>query len=146
MLGFPGGSVGKESASNAGDLGSIPELGRSLGEGKGYTLQYSSLENSMDCISTGSQRVGHDWATFTSLHWTELDVRTKNSYNGYKRGNGKSWLWNSYHLKIELCAQKTASLLLSNADHCIYLKVVSSCLHFTFNWFGVAREREWTHR
>ena len=60
MLGFPGGSAGKESACNAGDLGSIPELARSLGEGKGYTLQYSSLENSMDCISTGSQRVGHD--------------------------------------------------------------------------------------
>ena len=60
VLGFPGGSAGKESACNAGDLGSIPELGRSLGEGKGYTLQCFSLENSMDCISTGSQRVRHD--------------------------------------------------------------------------------------
>ena len=43
------------------DLGSIPGLGRSLGEGKGYPLQYSGLENSMDCISSmGSQRVRHD--------------------------------------------------------------------------------------
>jgi len=40
----------KESACNVGDLGSIPELGRSPGEGKSYLLQYSGLENSMDCI------------------------------------------------------------------------------------------------
>jgi len=49
-LGFPCGSAGKESTSNAGDLGSIPGLGRCPGEGKGYLLQYSGLENSMDCI------------------------------------------------------------------------------------------------
>ena len=42
------GSVGKESACNEGDLGSIPGLGRSPGERKGYSLQYSGLENSMD--------------------------------------------------------------------------------------------------
>ena len=52
-LGFPGGSAGKESACNAGDLGSIPGLGRSPGEGKGYPLQYSGMENSMDCIEHG---------------------------------------------------------------------------------------------
>ena len=45
---FPGGSVGKESACNVGDLGLIPGLGRSPGEGNSYTLQYSGLENSMD--------------------------------------------------------------------------------------------------
>ena len=56
--GFPGGSDGKESACNAGDLSSIPGLGRSPGEGKGYPIQYSGLENSMD--SMGLQRVGHD--------------------------------------------------------------------------------------
>ena len=43
VLGFPGGSAGKESACNAGNLGSIPELGRSPGEGKSYLLQYSCL-------------------------------------------------------------------------------------------------------
>ena len=48
FLGFPGGSAGKESACNAGDLSLIPGLGRSPGEGKGYPLQYSGLENSMD--------------------------------------------------------------------------------------------------
>jgi len=47
------GSVGKESTCNARDLGSIPGLGRSPGEGKGYPLQYSGLENSMDCIVHG---------------------------------------------------------------------------------------------
>ena len=47
-VGFPGGSDGNESACNAGDLGSIPGLGRSPGEGNGNPLQYSSLENSMD--------------------------------------------------------------------------------------------------
>ena len=47
-LGFPDSSVGKEYACNAEDLGLIPGSGRSAGEGKGYPLQYSGLENSMD--------------------------------------------------------------------------------------------------
>ena len=47
-LGFPGGSDGKASAYNAGDLGSIPGLGRSPGEGNGNPLQYSCLKNPMD--------------------------------------------------------------------------------------------------
>ena len=48
FLGFPCGSAGKESTCNVGDLGSIPGLGRFPGEGKGYPLQYSGLEKSMD--------------------------------------------------------------------------------------------------
>ena len=49
--GFPAGSAGgKESTCNVGDLGPIPGLGRSPGEGKGYPLQYSGLENCMDCV------------------------------------------------------------------------------------------------
>ena len=52
-LGFPCCSTGKESACNAGDLGLIPGLGRFPGEGKGYPLQYSGLENSMECIVLG---------------------------------------------------------------------------------------------
>ena len=51
--GFPGGSTGKESACNVRDLGSIPGLGRSPGEGKGYAVQHSGLENSMDYIVHG---------------------------------------------------------------------------------------------
>jgi len=57
FLGFPCGSAGKESTCNAGDLGSIPGLGRSLGEGKGYPLQYT---HSRTIQSMGSQRMGHD--------------------------------------------------------------------------------------
>ena len=58
-LSFPGGSDSKESTCNVGDLGSIPWLGRSLREEKGYPLQYSGLENSMDCIVsiTGGAKV-----------------------------------------------------------------------------------------
>ena len=54
-MGFPDSSAGKESTCHVGDLGLIPGLGRSPGEGKGYPLQYSDLENSM-----GLQTVGHD--------------------------------------------------------------------------------------
>ena len=59
------GSASKESICNVGEMGLIPKLGRSPGEGKGYPLQYSGLENSMDCIVMGSQRVEHNWVTFT---------------------------------------------------------------------------------
>ena len=59
-LHFPGGSDSKEFACNAGDLGSIPGLGRSSGEGEGYPLQYSGLENSMDCIVRGVAKIGHN--------------------------------------------------------------------------------------
>ena len=49
-MGFPYGSAGKESTCNVGDLGSIPVLGRSPGEGQDHSLQYSGLENCMNCI------------------------------------------------------------------------------------------------
>ena len=65
---FPGGSDSKESACNAGDLGSIPGLGRSPGEGNGNPLQYYCLENPMDrgtwqAISPWGCRVRHDLVT-----------------------------------------------------------------------------------
>ena len=50
---FPSGSVVKNPLANVGDVGLFPGLGRSSGEGKGYPLQYSGLENSMDCIVHG---------------------------------------------------------------------------------------------
>ena len=52
-MGFPSGSARKESTWKVGNLGLIPGLGRSPGEGKGYALQYSGLENSMDCVIHG---------------------------------------------------------------------------------------------
>ena len=53
IMGFPHSSVGKESACNAGDPSSLSGSGRFPGEGKGYPLQYSGLENSTDCIVHG---------------------------------------------------------------------------------------------
>ena len=63
---FPDSSVIKEFACNAGDLRSIPGLGRSPGEGKGYPLRYSGLENSMDCIVHG---VPKNWAWLRNFHF-----------------------------------------------------------------------------
>ena len=66
-LGFPCGSAGKESACNEGDLGSIPGLGRSLGEEIGYPLQFSGLENSMDSIVHG---VAKSRTRLSNFHFT----------------------------------------------------------------------------
>ena len=72
FLGFPGGSAGKESACNARDLDLIPGLGRSPGEGKGYPLQYSSLENSMDYSPWGCKELDMTFS-FTFIH--SINVR-----------------------------------------------------------------------
>ena len=63
-LGFP---ISKESACNPGDLGSIPGLERSPGEGNIYPLQYSGLENSIDCMVHG---VSESWTRLSDLHFT----------------------------------------------------------------------------
>ena len=65
IRGFPCGSAGKKSAHNAGDLGSR----RSPGEGKGYPLQYSALENSMDCIVHGVAKSQIRLSSFRFLHF-----------------------------------------------------------------------------
>ena len=82
FLGFPAGSTSKESACNVGDLGSIPVLERSPGEGNGYPLQYSCLEKSMDCIVQGVTNSRTWLSNFHSLelieefspllHWKEF--------------------------------------------------------------------------
>ena len=68
LFGLPLWLSGKESTYNMGDLGSIPGLGRSPREGKGYPLQYSGLENSMDCIVHQVTK-SRTWLTFTYLFW-----------------------------------------------------------------------------
>ena len=70
-MGFPCGSAGEESACNSGDLGSIPGLGRPPGEGKGYPLQYSGLENSMDYRVQG---VAKSQTRLNDLHFTYLYI------------------------------------------------------------------------
>ena len=69
-MGFSCGSDGKESVCNPGDLGSILGLGRSPGEGKGYPLQYSGLENSMDCIVPGVTKSQTQLRDFHLLTYT----------------------------------------------------------------------------
>ena len=69
LLGFPDSSVVKESARNAGDPGLIPGSGRSAGEGNGYPLQYSGLENSMDCVVHGVTKNRTRWSDF-HFHFT----------------------------------------------------------------------------
>ena len=70
---FPDSSDGKESTCNMGDLGLIPGLGRSPGEGKGYPLQYSSLENSMDHVVHG---VAKSWTRLSDFHFHTQDWLT----------------------------------------------------------------------
>ena len=67
FLGFPCGSAGKEFSCNVGDLVLIPRLGRSPGEGKGYALQYSGLENSMDCIVHGVAKSQTQLSDFSKI-------------------------------------------------------------------------------
>ena len=66
---FPCGSTGKESACNEGGLGSIPGLGRSPGERKGYMLQYPGLEKSMDCPWGHKESDTTEWLSLSLRHW-----------------------------------------------------------------------------
>ena len=108
--GFPCGSAGKESACNAGDLGSIPVLGRSPAEWKGYPLQYSGLENSMDCVVHG---VTKSWTRLSDFHFNSpwylyLKIRDERcgSVTGY--GGCRSNLQTcSHHLPNTLPDRKT---------------------------------------
>jgi len=77
-LGFHGGLAGKESAHNAGDLGSIPGLGRFPGEGNSYPIQYYGLKNSMDCIVHG---VAKSQAQLSDFHFTSLLIFKKRRDN-----------------------------------------------------------------
>ena len=78
FLGFPCGSAGKESARNVGDLGSIPGLGRSPGEGNGYPLQYSGLENSIDCLA---HEVTKSRTRLSDFHFTFTFMRRGKSHD-----------------------------------------------------------------
>ena len=78
---IPCGSAGKESACSMGDLGSIPGLGRSSGEGKGYPFQYSCLENSMDCIVHGVTKNRTRLSDFRCLSYNNVTYITYIAYN-----------------------------------------------------------------
>ena len=76
-VGFLCGSAGKESTCNVEDLGSITGLGRPLREGKGYPLQYSGLENFMDCIVHG---VAKSWTQLSDFHFLPFQKKSKNAH------------------------------------------------------------------
>ena len=87
FLGFPCGSAGKESAHNVRDPSSIPGLGRSPGEGKGYSLKYSGLENSMDYLVHG---VTKSWILLREFHF-QFPMATP-SLPGHAHWSGV-WCW-----------------------------------------------------
>ena len=114
--GFPGGSKGKESACNAGDSGSVPDSGRSPGEGNGYPLQYSYLENSMDR--------GAWWAIVHGIAKSRTQLTnalTSQQTETFRRHfSGACWevLWGKY-------------LLLPPR---VIFKAVSCCSEFLYSW------------
>ena len=83
FLRFPGGSVGKESACNVGGWGSIPGLGRSPREGKGYPLQYFALENSKDCIVQGVAELDRTEQPSLSLWQFKFNIQSSSSTAKY---------------------------------------------------------------
>ena len=91
---IPESSAGKESACNAGDLGSVTGLGRSPGEGNSYPLQYSGLENSMDCTVHGVTKSQTQLSDWTELNWTGGSAGKESAWNvgdlGSVTGLGRS--------------------------------------------------------
>ena len=92
VRGFPDRSGGEESACSAGDPSSVPGSGRSPGEGKGYPLQYSGLEKSMDCIIHGVTKSQTQLSHFhfTSLHkasWGASDFTDSSGHESSRGGN-----------------------------------------------------------
>ena len=80
FVGFPCGSAGKKSTCSERDLGSVLGLGRSPGEGEGYALQYSGLENSTDCIVHG---VTKSWTRLSDFHFSFLWTMTYMAFGKY---------------------------------------------------------------
>ena len=116
-----------------GDLGSIPGLGRSPGEGNGNLLQYSCLENPMDrgawwaIQSMGSQRVGHDWAT--SLHFTSLQP-----YNAQQKAFLQKWIKGLPASKQMVSHSSKTSIIFLWADSYIHYISYTLASKHTMQW------------
>ena len=89
FMGFPAGLVSKEATCNEGDLGAIPGLGGSPGEGNIYPLQYSGLENSMDCIVHG---VTKSWTRLSDFHIGGANDKNLPANTGDVRWGFHSWV------------------------------------------------------
>ena len=121
FLGFPGGSAGKESACSEGDLGLIHGLGRSPGEGNGYPLQYSGLENSMDCIVPWGHKES-DTIQWLSLHF--LYGPTLTSKHDY---------WKTIALTIWTFAGKVLCLLFNTLSRFV-IAFFPKSKHLLISW------------
>ena len=107
----PDSSVGKESTCNAGDPGSIPGPGRSSGEGEGYPLQYSRLENSMGCIVHGVTKSQTWLSDFHFCEWFTIQI-TFDSYSLIVKkiflkieGFTKFLIFKLFHSKVHICSK-----------------------------------------
>ena len=109
-MGFPCGSAGKESAPNAGDLGSIPGLGRSPGEGKGYPLQYSGLKKSMDYIAL--DYVAMDYI----VHWVAKSQTQLSEFHFHFTFKGKNLLLNIYTNAMDMSLSRLQALVMDRED------------------------------
>ena len=92
------GSAGKESTCNVGDLGLIPGLGRSPGEGKGYPLQYSGLENSINCIV---HRVTKSWTRLSDFHSHHRGLECKSRKSRDTWNNRQVWPWSTKWIRAK---------------------------------------------
>ena len=124
VMGFPGGSDGKESACSEGDLGLIPGLGRSPGEGNGYPVPFSGLENSMDCIVIGAAK-----------SWTQSSM--------IEVANLKYW-WTTICLPVPFIIKslnwrcwESWNLMLRNSNHLLFSS-------FKMTWYFVLSMHQFT--
>ena len=99
----PCGSAGKESACNAGDLGSIPASGRYPGEGKGYLLQYSGLENSRDYIAHGE---GNGTPLQYSCLENPMDWRSLVGCSPWRRWESDTTEWLHFHFSLSCIGEE----------------------------------------
>ena len=130
------GSAGKESTCNVGDLCSIPGLGRSPGEGKGYPLQYSGLKNSMDCRVHG---VAKSW---TRLSDFSLSLCVSCLRGGLPNSRRLEVLLGESGKSLYLCGQRLCSLLQGETRilpiffsiWCIWTVVLEKTLESPLDW------------
>ena len=136
FLGFPCGSAGKESVCNEGDLGSVSGLGRSPGEGKGYPLQYSGLENSIECIVHEVTKSWRLLRIFSFQHlFPSIFFKLENDIKLFSTSYCCFDYWNESTEKLEQCLLSGIIFVLLHSCKCTFqagttlLKLASPALY-----------------